>query len=73
MEIVAIVLAKGDQISLQLFIFLFGRRLARRLQGRWRNLILVTETPFIPLASWEACLSLGHHKHEAESRTTPIC
>ena len=41
METVAIMLAKGDQISLQLFIFLFGRRLAIRLQGRWRHSIVI--------------------------------
>lgn len=41
MEIVAIMLAKGDQIRLQLFIFLFARRLARRLPGRWRNSVVI--------------------------------
>ena len=34
---IVVLLGKGDQTTLQLFIFLFVRRLARRLQERWRN------------------------------------
>lgn len=41
METVVILLGKGDQITLQLFIFLFVRRLARRLRERWRNSIVI--------------------------------
>lgn len=41
MEIVVILLGKGDQITLQFFIFLFVRRLARRLRERWRNSIVI--------------------------------